>query len=127
MATASKQQTRITNLYFVLCCVIVLSEQNDPSGRHYNGDSVHVAPNSGDRDFKTFTYNNRRYGVYQPNYYYGRGGEPYDPARAAGSPNNRYDPNSRYDPVSIIFILLIKTFYPNHHGECCLMLLNNTC
>lgn len=70
--------------------------QNDQSSRHYNRDGVYVPPNPGDRDYKTFTYNNRRYGQYQPNYYYGRG-EPLDPRRIGGLPGDRGFP---FDPVS---------------------------
>lgn len=93
-----KQRFIVVNLCFlVLCCVRVCGQINQ-GDRRYGKDGVYVPPDPGDRDYKTFTYNNRRYGQYQPNYYYGRG-EPLDPRRIGGVP-----PGDRYpypfDPVS---------------------------
>lgn len=48
-----------------MCCV---SGQSNPgsSDRVYNKDGIFVPPNPGDSDYKTYTYNNRRYGQYIP-------------------------------------------------------------
>lgn len=96
MASVSKQQIDYAcKILYFLCLFVFVNGQSDQSGRHYNRDGVYVPPNPGDRDYKTFTYNNRRYGQYQPNYYYGRN-EPLDPRRIGGVPIDRYP----YDPVS---------------------------
>lgn len=106
MASTTQQQTRLINICcFIILCVSFVFGQSDQYSRYYNReynrDGVNPQYNPNDRDYKTFMYNNRRYGVYQPDYYYGRGGEPYDPRRVGGYPNNRFDPNNKYDPVSI--------------------------
>lgn len=95
MASTPKQHRHFVLIKLCLLTCVALSDgQSDQSSRHYNRDGVYVPPNPGDRDYKTFTYNDRRYGQYQPNYYYGRG-EPLDPRRIGGLP-----PDRGYDPVS---------------------------
>lgn len=55
-------------LVVLLCLVSWTSAQSDPgsSGREYNKDGIYIPPNPGDSDYKTYTYNSRRYGHYQP-------------------------------------------------------------
>lgn len=92
--------TSLTNFYKFLLNLIIINyviAQIDQS--RYNRDGIYIPPNPGDRDYKTFTYNNRRYGQYQPHYYYGRG-EPIDPRRMG--PHDRRYP---LDPVSICKII----------------------
>lgn len=114
MAASQHKQQFVLNvhLYVIIftCCAFVYG-QNDQRGRYYGTDGAsYVPPNPGDRDYKTFTYNNRRYGLPQNNYY-GRGGN-LDPSRIGGVPPvDRYP----YDPVSYFrqLKLLVK------HSQIC--------
>lgn len=65
------------------------TQQNIP----YNTYNI---PSPGDRDYRTYTYNNRRYGQYLPNSYNGRQ-QPGDP-NVAGQ-----DVRFTYDRVSAEF------------------------
>lgn len=58
-------------------------QQNIP----YNTYNI---PNPGDRDYRTFTYNSRRYGQYLPNNYNGRT-QPGDPNVAGQDVRFTYD------------------------------------
>lgn len=82
----------------LLTCCVCVGGQSDQGGWFYGREGApYVPPNPGDLHYKTFTYNNRRYGLPQNNYYHGRGGIPYDPSRLGGvPPADRYP----YDPVS---------------------------
>lgn len=72
---------------------------NDNQYRQYNPYNPDNNPN---REYSTYTFNNRRYGQYQPNYY--GGGQPGDP-RYPGQ-----DERFSYDRVSI-FNSTPKRFY----------------
>lgn len=73
----------------LLCLKTVLAQldgyyqQNIP----YNTYNI---PSPGDRDYRTYTYNNRRYGQYLPNSYTGRT-QPGDPNVAGQDVRFTYD------------------------------------
>ncbi|XP_077292242.1 carboxyl ester lipase-like protein Gli [Arctopsyche grandis] len=71
-----------------------VAAQSDPgsSGRVYNKDGVYIPPKPGDSDYRTYTYNSRRYGHYQPtgtqyNQYY-----PQYPPQQGGYPFGQNTP-----------------------------------
>lgn len=95
----SKLPLLLLSLTYELCIVSVKG-QLDPSGVYYPQNNQYTydpynVPNPGDRDYRTYTYNSRRYGQYWPNNYNGRG-QPGDP-RFAGQ-----DVRFTYDRVSTI-------------------------
>lgn len=64
-------------------CIISVKGQIDTSGAYYPQNPQYTydpynLPSPGDRDYRTYTYNSRRYGQYWPNNYNGRG-QPGDP------------------------------------------------
>lgn len=100
---ALKQQTNTPLILLFLTsnlCIVSVSGQADPyygpysqQNNPYNNYDPYNPPNPGDRDYRTYTYNNRRYGQYSSNIFNGRG-QPGDP-RLAGQ-----DVRFTYDRVS---------------------------
>lgn len=115
MADQKYKQRFVLNvsLCIVLCLCLRVNGQNDQAGRYYGRDGApYVPPNPGDRDYKTFTYNNRRYGQPQHTYYNGRGGY-LDPSRIGGVPPSDRHP---YDPVRYKYyqFILVYRLYTLH-------------
>lgn len=85
-------------VWFIICvkCQNYGEEFYRPSYDYNNFNSYNV-PNPGDRDYRTYVYNNRRYGQYQPNGYDGR--YPGDPNLIG------QDVRFRYDQVNVKLLL----------------------
>lgn len=121
---AFKQQTS-TPLFLLFLtsslCIVSVSGQTNPyygpyyqQNNPYNNYDPYNPPNPGDRDYRTYTYNNRRYGQYSSNIFNGRG-QPGDP-RLAGQ-----DVRFTYDRVSSKFkgLSTLRTF-KNHISFVCI-------
>lgn len=72
-------------------------QQNHPYNRHH-------IPEPGDRDYRTYTFNNRRYGQYPPYDHYSRG-QPGDPRRVGQDVRFSYDPVSKNKTIYLLSAL----------------------
>ncbi|XP_018325997.1 neuroligin-4, Y-linked isoform X2 [Agrilus planipennis] len=88
-----------------VCCELYVkfaSGQNNQGDVYYgqnNPYQTYNPPEPGDRDYRTFTYNNRRYSQYQPNTYYNSRGQPGDPRRVNQDPRFKYDQQGNQEPI----------------------------
>lgn len=91
---------------FVALCLKITAAQIDPYYTQQNVpyDTYNI-PSPGERDYRTYTYNNRRYGQHLPNGYNGR--------RQPGDPNVAgQDVRFTYDAVIVVTLYcLLNCFY----------------
>ncbi|XP_026472654.1 acetylcholinesterase-like [Ctenocephalides felis] len=97
MAAVARKCHVVISFVIVQCLVSISWCQFDSGGRYYSRDGLYGPPNPGDRDYRTYTYNNRRYGQNLPGQN-GLPGVPAYPGQPGYYPNqddrNRYSPNN---------------------------------
>lgn len=94
------------NIVVFWCCVLVAcvaGQTRDPKFYSREGVRDFLWPNPGDPDYRTYTFNDRRYGHYQPNGYGQRyPGQNYPGQYPQGVPQGedrfRFDPNNPNKP-----------------------------
>ena len=93
---ATKVRYILIHLFYCCAtCVVIVRSQKSADDSYYQrsqGYNLFGIPQPGDSDYRTFVYNNRRYGQYQPNGY----GYPGDPNRIGQDPRFRYDQVSKF-------------------------------
>lgn len=97
MAAVARKCHVVISFVIVQCLVSISWCQFDSGGRYYSRDGLYGPPNPGDRDYRTYTYNNRRYGQNLPGQN-GLPGVPAYPGQPGYYPNQ--DDRNRYSPVS---------------------------